>query len=444
MSGAKYVSVSESQWRKAQRAERRLAQVQANLPVVLAEQRRRMSEELGRVHAAVTARQDRVESALSDLSEHTRELEERTDARLRAQAEELLATQEAIADQERRLRAELERERAERRREIGALGGRVDELREESDRAGRAALAVFGDAVAVHDVIRDELPHERFAPGRLDRLRVRLDVARANLEAQAPGYALTQVQDLYLDLSELRAEVAHLDQRWRARQAMAVAALRGAAQRITDNAAPPVLDGEGDELPDHRLDVDFWTDGGLSELRAEVERLTGEAAGPDAAFTIEEFGEIVERRAPGVADRLDALVDRAAGRLLASQRRVNIADRVVRTLQANGYRPADHAYADDDYREAFLARLRHPDASEVVVEVVPVGDEEMTVRLLSYDDAPSAGERERRAHEVAEALREDGLDVGGVGSDQGEPDPSLRDIRKPRREREQIRRRDGR
>ncbi|MGI5166612.1 hypothetical protein ACQEU3_19885 [Spirillospora sp. CA-253888] len=439
MSGAKYVSVSESRWRRAQRAERRLAQVQANLPVVLAEQRRRMSEELGRVHAAVTARQDRIESALSNLSEHTRELEERTDARLRAQAEELLETREAIADQERRLRAELEQERAERRREIGALGGRVDELREESDRAGRAALAMFGDAVAVHDVIRDELPHERFAPGRLDRLRVRLDVARANLESQAPGYALTQVQDLYLDLSELRAEVAHLDQQWRARQAMAVAALRGAAQRITDNATPPVL-----ELPDHRLDVDFWTDGGLSELKAEVERLTGEVAESDAAFTIEEFGEIVERRVPAFADRLDALVDRAAGRLLASQRRVNIADRIVRTLQANGYRPADHAYADDDYREAFLARLRHPDASEVVVEVVPVGDEEMTVRLLSYDDAPSAGERERRAHEVAEALREDGLDVGGVGSDRGEPDPSLRDIRKPRREREQIRHRDGR
>jgi hypothetical protein len=443
MSGAKRITVGEGEWRRAQRARQQLAQVQANLPTVLADERRRTRAELDRVRSQVSARQDRVEGRLSKLSEHTKDLERRTDERLRAQARRLSEVGDeahaAIAEQGRLLRAELDREREARRREIKALDSRVTDLRDESDRAAKAALATFQDAVTVHDVIRDELPHERFTPGRLDRLRVRLDVARANLESQAPGFALTQVQDVYLDLSELRAEVARLDQEWRAAQAVAVAALRTAADRVEANATRPVVDEEGRELEGGSLDVDFWTDGGLTELRGEIERLTGEVAGPGSPCTVEALREIVERRAPEYGERLDELVERASGRLFASQRRVNVAHQIATRLRANGYQVGTGSdrptYAGEDFRAAFFAKLRHPDDSEIVVEVAPDGDEDMTVRILSYENVPSDHERRERVRAVGEALRSDGLDVGEAVDEGGEPDRSYRDLDRIRRER---------
>ncbi|MFC5748408.1 hypothetical protein [Actinomadura rugatobispora] len=452
MSGAKRITVGEGEWRRAQRARQQLAQVQANLPTVLADERRRMERELNRVHSQVSARQDRVEGRLKKLSQHTKDLERRTDERLRAQARRLSEVRDeahaAIAEQGRLLRAELDRESEARRREIKALDSRVGELRDESDRAAQAALATFQDAVTVHDVIRDELPHERFAPGRLDRLRVRLDVARANLESQAPGFALTQVQDVYLDLSELRAEVARLDQEWRAAQAVAVATLGAVAERVAANATRPVVDEEGRELDGGSLDVDFWTDGGLTELRAEIERLTGEAAAPDSPCTVETLRAIVEERAPQYGERLDELVERASGRLFASQRRVNVAHQIATRLRANGYQvgtgPDRPTYAGEDFRDAFFAKLRHPDDSEIVVEVAPSGDEDMTVRILSYENAPSDHERRERVRAVGDALRTDGLDVGEAVDEGGEPDRSYRDLDRIRRERTRERAAEGR
>jgi hypothetical protein len=443
VSGAKRITVNEGDWQRAQRARQQLAQIQANLPTVLADERRQMQAELDRVRAAVTARQDRVEGKLNKLSKYTRDLERRTDAKLRAEAERLSAeTRAAVGG----LRDELDKEREERRRELAALDARVAGLRDESDRAGEAALATFEDAVTVHAVIRDELPHERFAPGRLDRLKVRLEVARANLESQSPAFALTQVQDLYLDLSELRAEVARLDQEWRAAQALAVAALKNADRHIAANITRPVVDAEGRELP-AKLDVDYWTEGGLSELRAEIERVTGEVAAPDSPYTVERLREVIEATAPQYGERLDELVERASGRLLASQRRVNVAHRIAERLKANGYAVGQGddgpTYAGEDYRDAFVAKLTHPDASEVVVEVAPDGDEDMTVRILSYESAPSEYERRERIRAVNEALREDGLRVGEAVEEEQEPDPAYRDLARIKRRRDVHRRRHG-
>ena len=259
-----------------------------------------------------------------------------------------------------------------------------------------------------------------------ERLAARLDVARGNLEAHAAGYSLSQVQDLYLDLSELRADVERLALEWEALRAEALAALRTVAATIEDNAERPIAEAD----PGTVLDVDHWTDGGLAALRDAVARQVDLVADPDCPLDAAELRALITETAPEHEGRLDALVERAAERIVASQLRVNVAEQVVAVLEGQGFAWSGNTYAAGDERRAFFSRLRHrADGGEVVVEVAPDGDGSgFTLRILSYEDDPDDAARRERSAAVSRALRAEGLDAGDPAEEGGEPDPALRDF----------------
>ncbi|MDL4815218.1 hypothetical protein [Actinomadura opuntiae] len=426
MSGAKVISVDAAAWRDAQASARDLAKVRRDMPRLLRQVERAARADVERVRRETEARQDGTGRALAGLSEQAAKLEEETGRRLREHGRQLAEGRERLAEQGERLAAEIARERAERRAGLAAVDARVGELRGESDAAAATARRLFEDARTMHDAIRDTLPHDRFAPGRLARLASRLAVARGNLEAHAAGYSLSQVQDLYLDLSELRADVERLALEWEAVRAEALAVLRTVAATIEDNAERPVPEAD----PGTVLDVDHWTDGGLGELRDEVARRVELVADPACPLDAAELRALITEAAPEYEGRLDALVERAAARIVASQLRVNVAEQVVEVLEGQGFAWSDNTYAAGDERRAFFSRLRHrADGGEVVVEVAPDGDGSgFTLRILSYEDDPDEAARRERSMAVSRALRAEGLDAGDPAEEGGEPDPGLRDF----------------
>lgn len=426
MSGAKVISVDAAAWRDAQASARDLAKVRRDMPRLLRQVERAAREDVERARREAAARQDGTDRALAGLSEQARKLEDETGRRLREHGERLAEGRRELAEQGERLAAEIARERAERRAGLAAVDARVGALRGESDAAAAAARRLFDDARTMHDAIRDTLPHDRFAPGRLERLASRLEVARGNLEAHAAGYSLSQVQDLYLDLSELRADVERLALEWEALRAEALAALRTVAATIEDNAERPIAEAD----PGTVLDVDHWTDGGLAALRDAVARQVDLVADPDCPLDAAELRALITETAPEHEGRLDALVERAAERIVASQLRVNVAEQVVAVLEGQGFAWSGNTYAAGDERRAFFSRLRHrADGGEVVVEVAPDGDGSgFTLRILSYEDDPDDAARRERSAAVSRALRAEGLDAGDPAEEGGEPDPALRDF----------------
>ncbi|QKG24369.1 hypothetical protein [Actinomadura verrucosospora] len=427
MSGAKVISVDAAAWRDAQASARDLAKVRRDMPRLLRQVERAAREDVERARREAAARQDGTDRALAGLSEQAKRLEDETGRRLREHGKRLAEGRRELAAQGERLAADIARERAERRAGLAAVDARVGELRGESDAAAAAAHRLFEDARTMRDAIRGMLPHDRFAPGRLDRLASRLDVAQANLEAHAAGYSLSQVQDLYLDLSELRADVERLALEWEALRAEALAALRTVAATIEENAERPVADAD----PGTVLDVDHWTDGALGALRDEVARQVDLVADPACPLDAAELRALIAEAAPEYEGRLDALVGRAAERIVASQLRVNVAEQVVAVLEGQGFAWSGNTYAAGDERRAFFSRLRHrADGGEVVVEVAPDGGDGagFTLRILSYEDDPDEAARRERSAAVSRALRAEGLDAGEPAEEGGEPDPALRDF----------------
>ncbi|WP_106402248.1 coiled-coil domain-containing protein [Actinocorallia populi] len=424
MSGAKRISVDQGAWNRAQKAARRLADVQRDLPRMLEEVRRQHQADLDRALGAVDRRQQQVENDLGGLSRYTRDLEEQTNRRLREQASRLKRLRVETGEEAQRLRRELDEERAARK----LLDDKVAELESGRDRASERALATFSDAVKMSETV-GSMPHEKFAPGRLDRIRQRLVHISDTLEGQEAAYSLGRIQEAYFDLSDLRAEVQLAEREWCLAQAEALGALRLAAERAAARADLPVPGEDGEPPADVRLVVDFWTDGGLTALREEIAALIREAEVLDGPLTVEDLRLAVREHAPRYEAELDALVERAAARLYASQLRAETADHIIDALEDQGYELVEETYEGEDYREAHYSKVRHlGDGSEVVVEVAPEGDTGLAIRLLSYGDGRSETRRVQRAENLLAALRRQGVPVGSPTDLGVEPSPGEGDF----------------
>ena len=437
MSGKRRITVDEAQWSRLQRQAQQLKALQVNAPQLVADLQRQTQSELARVAERLGNRQRTAEQALSALSDQTQKLEHETNRRLEEQASEMqrrlaesagqlrAETNAALTRQQQAWRSELAAEREQQRAEIARLD---KQLRREARASSRAAQAWLQDAGVVHNLIRDTLPHERFAPGELAGLERRLDTARGNAEQGQSQAALAVAQEAYHDLSELRLEIELRDREWTGLHTLAYEALLRIDGLAEENAHQPVHEGEAA----HDLDVDYWSEGGLSKLRSDVAELLNKVNDTATPLSTDELRDLTEVQVPGLEQQLSDIVQRAQLRLLASQLRVNVADVVAQTLdEIAGYEVEDHTYEGQDNRRAFLAKLQHSNGNEIVVSVDPATDEsgQCVLRLLSYDyDTAAESELEERARAVTQELRAQGLDASDQGCESGEPDRALLDF----------------
>ncbi|MCL7375948.1 hypothetical protein [Streptomyces sp. 35G-GA-8] len=450
MSGKKRILVDETEWYRAQRAAQNLRQVRRDVPRLLDEVRRRTEADQARTRAELEERARRTEQALSGLSAQTRRLEQDTGRRLREQSERLHKdlrdttdrlerdTRTALDEHRAALERELAAERDQRHRDIAGLTGRLDELAGNRERAATATQGWLADGVTMSEFIATTLPHERHAPGRLDRLRLDLDTARRNSDIGHYEAALSLAQRAYLDLSELRLDIEHRELERRLAATAATDALVLVETLITENEIRPVMGPDGQPLPGVELDVDHWSEGELKELREQVAERLSRAR--DDATTAAAQRELTAEAAD-LEQRLGELVDRAGMRQLASQLRVNLADSVAETLSRIGaYELADGEYQDEDERRSYHAVLQHANGNKIVVQVLPAPDEEtgQVMRVLSYDyDTVAEREIRDRAEAVRQALQEDGHPTGPLESELGVPEPEAPDLNRFRRHRAQ-------
>jgi hypothetical protein len=445
MSGTKRITVDERAWREIQAKAARLRDVQRELPSMLEAVRRAQQEQASRDGAQMRARQDELTRSLASLSDQAKRLEASTSRRLKAATEMILnevresagqvraETGQLLDQQQRRFTAELAQEREERRQEFGALREQLTELRADRERAAAAAATVVADAQHLRDAIAGTLPHERFAPGRLAALGKRLALAEDNIAQGHGEAALAQAQDLYLQLGELRVEVELKNAEWLAARLTGISAVTALTEQIRYNTRLDVTD----EGVTAELDVDFWSDGELSAISAEADALAARVNDEADPPALDELRAIAEHDVAALNERLTETVTTARARQLASQIRVNLAEMVVGVLeQTTGYAwDGEATYAGEDQRGAFYSKLRHPDDSEIVVEVAPDDDGKSCVlRILSFETGlPDDSERVRRAHAIADSLREQGLQTGDPSAEEEFPDQKFTDFEQLRR-----------
>jgi hypothetical protein len=220
--------------------------------------------------------------------------------------------------------------------------------------------------------------------------------------------------------------VEQKDLEWQNARGLAERALRVVEDLMRQNEKVRLESPLGGEPPD----VDFWSRGALSRLRGELTEQLGRVHDTGTPLSLDELRTIATRTAVEFEERLDTIVQQAGTAIYASQLRTNFAEIIAVALDTNHhYTVDDSTFAGDDQRDAFYAKGRHLDGSEVVIEVEPTADDrtDCVVRVLSYDrGTPSEEERSARAESITETLRQHGIRADA--REDGTPDPALRDL----------------
>lgn len=441
MSGKRRITVGEAEWNTLQRQARQLRELQRSAPKLVADLRRQTQSDLAQVSERLNRRQQAVEGAMSALSDQTRALEAETNRRLAdhvVQMRDELAdaagklradTDAALAEQQRTWRAELTEERDRQRADINRLRA---EIRDEAQTAAETAKAWLHDAVLMRDSIRDNLPHERYAPGEVAALSRRIATAEENVRQGQAQSALALAQQTYHDLSDLRVDIEMRDREWTGLRTIAYEAVFMFDGLAAQSATGIVEAGEAGNDVAVNLNVDHWSEGRLSELRSDAATLLAQVNDTQSPASADQLREIVGCQVPELEQRLADVVEQARMRLFSSQLRVNIADIVVQALdETAGYELEDHAYDLMDQRRTFFAKLQHPNGNEIVVSVAPSTDESghCVLRVLNYDyDTAAEAELDERAHAITRELHARGLDANDDGCERGEPESFFRDF----------------
>lgn len=348
-------------------------------------------------------------------ADELRRLRER-ESRLRRLQSDLPERLEAIrrqAGQEMASRlAPVERRIQQQERETQDMKGQLAAILAEAREKKQVARKFFGDLTGILAEVND-LPHSRFAPGRLEAIGRQVNDAQRNYEQNMPEASLSTAQQAFWELSDLRDEVLRKQREFILVYQEALQEARLLLEEARANRKYQLELGEGAGREILALEVDYWTHGELTAFETEIRVLERELLNGEKTLTSEQVKESLAR-IEAMKPMLSEIVERAQQNILASQLRVNMAGVIVKVLAEQGFVLQDAVYEGDDMRNAYIAKVQNIAGSEVVTVISPVADDvgKNAVSVHSYDETfVDETTLKQRAQEITAVLNQEGLEA---------------------------------
>jgi hypothetical protein len=438
MSGQKrtWVNIEQQEERRLRESDAKLRVINSELPSRLAEIRNATMEEARRQSARMDQRWGEFQNTASRLQSDLAQLERDTQERLRRRLAQARSHFTNLLNQERsdrmeqaeRMREEysslVDRERSERQQQIGEVQGRLNRIENREENLRQMAGAWLQDLRILQEDIA-KLPHERFAPGAMNRINGRISQAVLNLENDASQVSIGQAQNEYFELVELRADVLYREQQFEEEYLRALIAVRSLIEEVRLNRQGVV---EDDETQDITVDIDFWSRGMLSQISDQAERIKTRLEKEKDSLSFEEVRQL-ETAAAELQLQLPQAIDKARMTIINSQACHNVADRVVEVMEAQGYVVEEGVYEGEDQRAAYAVKMRNVGGDEFVTIVTPSPGQELAYGLeMNFEDRNrDETTRQSLADAVYERLNRGGLRAGRPEETMGigEPNDSM-------------------
>lgn len=422
MSGRKetYVSIPEREARRLREQEARLRIVQNDLPQRLAEIRSATMAEVRRESERTNRRLEEFQETADQLQSDIAELERDSQRRLRAGLEAARADYTNLINTERadRLQSEahmrqeytslVAQERAERQQQISALQSRVSNLENREERLQQMAQDWLQDLGILQASI-DKLPHQRFAPGRMQTIDGHIRQAELNLRNGASQASLSLAQDSYFQLIELRTEVLFREQEFETAYLRALENVRSLIEEVQQNRCGVIPAGETDQQ-DIEVDIDFWSRGSLSRIQNGLHEIETTLDQQRATLTLQQVTRL-EEEAVALRPRLAEAVEAARLAIINSQACYNVAEAIAEVMEDQGYSVEQGTYEGEDQRAAYAIKMRNLGGDEFVSIVTPSEQHELaySTEMNFYDRNQDETMRQNFAQAVYEGLNRRGL-----------------------------------
>lgn len=377
-------------------------------------------------------------SYVSVPSEELRRLRER-ESRLRSLQSDLPERLESIrrqaqSEMEHRI-GPIEDRIRQQERDTRDMKGQIAAIVAEARRKTEAARQFLADLARLLSET-DELPHGRFAPGKLDAIRRQVEDAGRNYQGGMPEASISTAQKAYWDIADLREDVLKRQKEFILTYHTALQEARSLLEQARANRRYQLELGQGTDKDVLALEVDHWTRGELSAYEDNIEALERQLVqGEDTLDTKETTRILADLEA--MKPRLEDIVESAKENIIASQLRLNITELVVEALKKQGFTLEDAAYEGGDDRNPYIAKVKNIAGSEVVTVVSPVEGEagKDSVSIHSYDETyVDEATLKQRADEIQTILSERGL-AATEPLCAGKAKPQYRDIQKAKKAR---------
>lgn len=425
MSGRKetYVSVAEREIQRLRESDAKLRTVQSDLPQRLAEIRNSMAEEARLQSNRMDQRWRQFQTTADQLESDLATLERESQQRLReglAQARteftNLVSGERAERlAHEQQMRTDytslIEKERSERQQQMAELQGRVGSIEGREENLRQMASAWLQDLGLLRDDVA-RLPHQRFAPGAMDRIVGHIEQATLNLRNDASQVAIGQAQTAYFDLVELRAEVLLKEQQFEAEYLRALEAVRALIEEVRANREALITNEEATTDDDIKVDIDFWSRGDLSQISEQLHEIRSRLEKEKETLSLDQVRES-EAQVTALEVKLPEVVERARRTIINSQACQNVAEIVAEVMEQQGYTVQDGTYEGEDQREAYAIKMRNRGGDEFVTIIRPSQEHELeySTEMNFYDRSRDETMRQTFAQAVYAGLNREGLNA---------------------------------
>ena len=262
--------------------------------------------------------------------------------------------------------------------------------------------------------IEQNYQHQRFTPGRLASLKRQVEMAEANLKVGLMEAVIVNTQQTYLSLADLRLELEQKEQEFLLLYNAGIGAVKESIVQAEAHRNYQIEVGENEERETFNLDIDYWTNGRLSEHLEALEKLEEQLVKQSQVLTPSQVQQINQNIAEHQSE-LEAIIEQARLALLSSQMRAEMADIVVSSLSDLGYTlvdpQTDAIYEGDDQRKAYVVKVKNLAGDEVVTVISPekeFGTNSISINAFS-DILVDETAAEQNAKAVFESLEASGI-----------------------------------
>ena len=309
--------------------------------------------------------------------------------------------------------SDIQEEHRARQVELLHLHRRIEDSQHSARQHQALAEHWSESALILLDFIQNHYPLALFGRAKYQRILNELAAAEESYSTAAFQAALSAYQRIFFQLSDLRVELERRLARWSHLYQQALVQATAHLAVLEQSAQVQAVDLEGQEISE-RVDVDLWTQGGYSELIQRSQALLAQLESGMEHNTTRAVQQILSHDLPALREEFTDLVHQARMAVLSSQLRVNIADLVVQSLEAQHFFFAEGHYDAEDMRRAYSASLKNLAGEEVVIQVHPRGADSLDndLHIISLDRIQSTDHDFRqRFLKVQSNLTESGLVV---------------------------------
>lgn len=311
-------------------------------------------------------------------------------------------TEESLKQQ----RAEYLEIAEEQQKQLNELRNDVSQIFAKEQLNQQAAIEFITDLEKQIEWTKTNLPHNRFTPGELGKIRRNTQDAKNDVSVREQA-AIANAKKAYFELVDLRDEIHRREHEFNLWHNAAMEAATALFETVRSNREVELENNAGS------VEVDFWTYGRYSELEKEVNALKERLENERETITLEEVKSSLDQL-DQLGNRQEVLVKEGVERVISSQIRAEIGDVVVDAMKKQGFTLTKSGYEKEDQRKVYLLELKSESGTEIVAAVVP--DDETNKNTLSINTRDERAFSDVATVERFEAIKKiltnSGIDVG--------------------------------